>query len=514
VRRPSIKRSLAAAIAGLVLIPGAASAAGFHPGDHSLGDGFFPQIGNGGYDALNYAIDLNYDPDANYFRKGTRTTIDATATQDLSSFTLDFQGLAVTRVTVDGVRAGFKQMDATPRFSKDPKVTQPMKLLVKPAKGIPEGDQFEVRVDYHGRPRAVVDADESLEGWVPACSKPRTCDGSFVVNEPIGAQSWFPSNNYMSDKATFKTTITTTSNRVALGAGELASKRKHSNGTTTWTWIEQHPTATYLTSATVGRFDFAEASLTTADGRTLPVYTAIDSAGSGKQKQTLEAQAARIPEITDFLTGILGPYPFDSTGFVADWVPSVGYALENETKPHFAGSKKGPGTSTTDLAHELTHQWMGDSISPATWHQIWFNEGWATIAEVLFDYRLDGAEMSPRQFFDKVYEAPADAWTLAPAVLDDDPANLFAGFPVYNRSGAMLEGLREIVGDDRFGALARQLQSDYGYATITEDQFVTTAQAASGLDAAGQAKLGEYFHQWLYSTSRPSLTPADFTGAG
>ena len=318
----------------------------------------------------------------------------------------------------------------------------------------------------------------------------------------------------MSDKATFMTTITAPSSRVALGAGELASRKKHSNGTTTWTWAEKRPTATYLTSATVGRFDFNETSATTADGRTLPVYTAVDRAGTAAQKQMIDAQIARIPEITDFLTGIFGAYPFDSTGLVADWVPSVGYALENETKPHFAGTRKGPEVRPTDLAHELAHQWMGDSISPASWHQIWFNEGWATISEVLFDYRVSGGELSPEKFFNEVYAAPDDAWALAPAVLDNDPANLFAGFPVYNRSGAMLEGLREIIGEDRFVAFAKQLQSEYGHATITEGQFVSTAKEASGLDAAGQAKLGAYFHQWLYSTSRPSLTPADFIGAG
>ena len=406
-----------------------------------------------------------------------------------------------------------KQIDATPRFSTNPRVSQPMKLLVKPAEGIPDGEGFEVRVDYHGRPKAIVDADESLEGWVQACSEPGRCDGSFVVNEPIGAQSWFPCNNYMSDKAAFRTAITTASSRVALGAGELASRKRHPNGTTTWTWIEHHPTATYLTSATVGRFDLTRSSLTTPEGRTLPVYTAIDSAATGDQKRALRKLAGRISEITDFLTGTFGAYPFDSTGFVADWVPSVGYALENETKPHFAGSEKGPAISSTTLAHELTHQWMGDSVSPATWHQIWFNEGWATISEVLFDRRVEHGKVSPEAFFRKVYASPDKSWRLAPASLGDDPANLFAGFPVYSRPGAMLEGLREIVGEDRFGALAKELGSRYGYATITEEQFVATAEETSGLDDAGRAKLGDYLHQWLHDTTRPKLTPADFAGA-
>ncbi len=63
-------------------------------------------------------------------------------------------------------------------------------------------------VQYSGDPQAIADPDTSIEGWIPACyplAPPQTCDGAFVVNEPIGAQSWFPSNNYPSDKATFDT---------------------------------------------------------------------------------------------------------------------------------------------------------------------------------------------------------------------------------------------------------------------------------------------------------------------
>ena len=73
------------------------------------------------------------------------------------------------------------------------------------------------------RPRQLV------EGWIPACyplNPPQTCDGAFVVNEPMGAQSWFPSNNYPTDKATFDTLITVPNAKTALGVGELAARTR------------------------------------------------------------------------------------------------------------------------------------------------------------------------------------------------------------------------------------------------------------------------------------------------
>ena len=78
----------------------------------------------------------------------------------------------------------------------------------------------------------------------------------------------------------------------------------------------------------------------------------------------------------NFLSDPLGPYPFelDRPGR-GHGVPEVGYALENQTKPHFAGNTGQPGVGERTLLHEISHQWMGDSISPATWKDIWFNEG-------------------------------------------------------------------------------------------------------------------------------------------
>ena len=85
----------------------------YTPGSRSLGDPLFPQTGNGGYDAQSYDIELDYDPILNDFESAT-TTMMATATQDLSSFSLDFQDLDVSAVTVNGAPAAFTQELADP----------------------------------------------------------------------------------------------------------------------------------------------------------------------------------------------------------------------------------------------------------------------------------------------------------------------------------------------------------------------------------------------------------------
>ena len=408
-------------------------------GARTLGDPLLPQLGNGGYDVDSYRIELDYDPVANEFNSA-KTTIEATASAKLREFSLDFQDLDVSGVTVDGRAADFSQVEATPDLSSDPDVTQPMKLVVNPhpSSWPKAGREFTVVVQYSGEPQVITDPDTSIEGWIPACyplDPPQTCDGAFVVNEPMGTNGWFPSNNYPTDKATFDTRITVPQSKTALGVGELASRTVNPNGTATWRWTEDDPTATYLTTATVGDFIYSEGAMTeTSTGRILPVYNAIDASASPAQQAAINASLSRAPSQINFFSDTYGPYPFDSTGAVADRASGVGYALEVQTKPHYAGGfvSGNPSINISTQAHELAHQWWGNSATLAAWNDIWFNEGWANWSDWYWDFRENGGE-DPAAIFDELYaETPDEDWEMAPAILDNDPANLFAFFPTYS----------------------------------------------------------------------------------
>jgi aminopeptidase N len=165
------KRVLLLAGAALLLTAGAAHAVDFTPGAPGLGDPFFPNAGNGGYDVSNYSLRLDYQPSANQL-VGT-AVITARATQNLSRFNLDLRGFEISRLRVDGTaathaRAGEHELEITP------------------ASGIRSGRFFTVTIDYAGTPQVVTDPDQSIEGWVP------TDDGVFVVNEPQGSPAWYP----------------------------------------------------------------------------------------------------------------------------------------------------------------------------------------------------------------------------------------------------------------------------------------------------------------------------------
>ena len=509
-------RLLPAVVALLLAAPATAAAdSPWQAGARTLGDPLLPQIGNGGYDALHYDIDLAIDRPANTFTSAT-TTMTAMATENLDELSLDFQDLAVVSVQVNGKPVKFEQVASTPELPGD--VTQPMKLVVQPRPKLRAGRTFTVRVDYSGaQPQVFTDPDESIEGWIPACYTPaggtRTCDSFFVVGEPMGSQAWFPSNNHPSDKATFDTTLTVQTGDTALGVGELdGDPADNGDGTTTWRWSEDDPTATYLVTASNGAFDYSESSMTEAlTGRTLPLYTAIDPSATTTQRASIDTALARTGGIMNFYADRYGPYPFDSNGAVAERSTGIGYALEVQGKSHYAGSNNGPSVSQGTLAHEIAHQWFGNSATLEDWNDIWFNEGWAQWSATAWSFAVGNSSTSTAQFFATNYASgPETKWAIAPAVLDGDPANLFLTFPTYTRGAMTLEGYRQIVGDERFFAFARTLQSRFAYGNVSTPEFIAVAKERSGLAGAELALLDTYFQQWLYGTTKPTVVPADF----
>lgn len=521
-----IKRSGVLVLAFILLLGLCAGAAqakpggGFKPGARTLGDPILPQLGNGGYEARHYDIDLDFDPAANRFDSAV-TTMTARATQSLSELSLDFQRLPIRDVEVDGRDARFRQVEATPDLSDDPTHSQPMKLVITPRRGIDKGDRFEVEVDYSGaQPQVFTDPDDSIEGWIPGCFTPaggsRTCNSYFVVGEPIGSQAWFPSNNHPADKATFDTDLTVPAGDTAFAVGELngGAPKPNGDGTTTWSWSEDDPTATYLATASNGDFDYEQSTVfESITSRTLPVYNAIDSSGTPAQKAAVRQALARTQEMMNFLADRYGPYPFDSNGALVDRTTGIGYALEVQGKSHYPGNNAGPRIGESTLLHEISHQWFGNSATLERWNDIWFNEGWAQLSEWLWNSTPASStpDSSPEEQFDTNYaEATDEDWSIAPAVLDGDPANLFVEFPTYTRGAMTVQGYREIVGEARFRRLAKRLQSQFAYGNVSTREFIDVARGNAELRGRRARLLKDYFQQWLYGTTKPTITPDSF----
>jgi aminopeptidase N len=459
----AVLAALALLAGGSAPAPDAAQAAVREPGQAvsgaaGLGDRYFPLAGNGGYDALHYDLTLGYVPATG--RLTAHARVAAVATQNLRSFDLDLSGLTVRGVTVNGLPAGFSRTG--------------QELVVRPRRPLVSGRPFVVSVDYDGRPGPLRGPD-GVEGWIP------TDDGAFVAGEPQGAMTWFPCNNHPRDKAGYDFTITVPDGYTAVANGTLAG-RASAGGRTTFRWHSPEPMASYLATATIGRFQVQQYRLPSG----LPVYNAVDPRESGAAAPVL----ARMPQIVDWESRLLGPYPFAALGAVVDHVPDLGYALETQTRPLYY---QAPDEDT--LVHELAHQWLGDSRSLTHWQDIWLNEGFATYVTWLYSEQHGGP--TAQQIFDGWFEegAVGDLWDF-PAAAPPGPDDLF-GQPVYTRGAMVLHKIRQAVGDEVFPRLLRAWASRR-YAAATTAQFIDLAQRLSGKD------LGPLLKVWLFSAGRPA----------
>jgi aminopeptidase N len=434
--------------------------AGFVDGSTGIGDPYFPAAGNGGYDVAGYDLALRYDTRSGQL-DGT-ATIRATATENLKRFDFDLAHLSVHSVTVDGSAAKAE-------VSGD-------ELVVTPAQGIGRGAAMTVVVAYGGKPQQLRDPDIGDGGWL------RTSDGAVALGQPQSASTWYPVNDHPSDKATFKLAMTVPDGLQVISNG-VPGGHSSSAGWTTWNWAEGSPMASYLSTVVIGHY---RVTSSTHDGKPMIIAVADSLPADGPAATSVN----RTGEIADFLATRFGPYPFDAYGAIVVDDSRIGYALETQSRPSYASSFFKDGPDPIVIAHELAHQWFGDSVALERWQDIWLNEGFATYAEWLWTEHAGGATVADS--FDRVYSGYH--WTDPPG--DPGASGLF-GDAVYKRGGMTVYALRRALGDAAFAKLLTTWTSQHrdGNGTTAEMKALATSLAGRNLDSL--------FQTWLYGTAKP-----------
>ncbi len=456
---------LVAGQGGAAAAPGEPGAPRYSHGAAGIGDAYFPLTGNGGIDVTHYDLTLRYSPPPPApapleGRLRATAVIELTPTQDLDRFNLDLRGLNATQVRVDGRTTRFTQVEN--------------ELVITPRPKLRKGRAVQVTVDYGGRTTRPTDIEDVLYGWVT------TRDGAIVASEPDGSATWFPVNDHPRDKATYDFAITVPRGLVAVANGDLVDSTTR-GAWTTWSWHAPDQMAAYLATATIGDFELRR--YTTPTG--LPVLDAVDRDLPAGADDGLAQQG----EMVAYFETLFGPYPFTSFGAIVD-DDSVGYALETQTRPVYSRVAR-----ESTVAHELTHQWFGNAVSPHRWQDIWLNEGWASYGEWLWTEH-DGGDTADERFAEVMAEpADSDFWDLE--IADPGPLGLFAD-PVYDRGAATLHALRGRIGDEAFFTLAREWTSRFDDLSATTEDFEALAEEVSGQD------LGGFFDAWLHTPQKPS----------
>ena len=432
-------------------------------GARSGGDPYLPTSGNGGYRVERYDLALDYRLATN--RLDAIATITAVSTQALSRFTLDLSRLRASKVRIDGKKASISQ--------------SPGKLAILPATTIAANQRFTVVIDYSGAP-APRRSPWGLVGWE------ELSDGILVAAQPSGAPTWFPCNDLPTDKASYGIRVTTDAAYTVVANGRLVS-RSEVAGRGVWQFEQSEPTASYLATVQIGRYATAHLDLDGVAG-TLAFPPALTA--------PIATDMARLPEMMAFFQKTFGPYPFE--GYSVIVTPDVlEIPLEAQGSAIF-GSNHADGTGGSErlVAHELAHQWFGNSVGLASWQHIWLNEGFACYSEWLWSEHKGAASADAlaRSTRNRLAALPTDirVGNPSPSLMFDDR--------VYKRGALTLHALRLSIGDEAFFALLLEWTTEHRHSTVVTDDFIALAVRHGGV---GVEKL---LASWLFALPVPEFT--------
>ncbi|MCB0966048.1 MAG: M1 family metallopeptidase [Ilumatobacter sp.] len=429
----------------------------------SVGDPRYPTLGTAGIDVEHYDVALDIDPTSGRLDATVRISGTFTVATDQLSFDLD--GPTVRTASVDG-----DEVDATVE-GRD------VVLHLDDVRDV--GDGFVAEI-------AVTSRVEDGPSFGPDAGVFVSDDGLWSVNEPDGVSTWMPVNDHPTDKATWTFDITVPTDVEAVANGELDDITV-SGDSTTWTWRQDDPMASYLVLLLVDDYEFVDdGEIELSSGTVSLHHVVLDG-----RRDDLEPYIDVTRRQLEFFDELFGPYPFDRYGLaIADSQP--GLAMETQGLPLFSvadlDGSLGPLQHLL-LAHELAHQWFGDAVSPATWDDIWLNEGFATYAQMLWFDEI-GMSTIEREAELALRSLPDDGWPLSA------PTELF-GTVSYNGGAAALHALRLTIGDDDFFALLRRWVVDHDEGTATTAEFERVAEEVSGRD------LGDFFDEWVDSPDGP-----------
>ncbi len=447
------------------------------PGKPPVIDPYLPRNGNYGYRVSRYELDLEYRVSAN--RLTGSATVTAVTLAALSSFSLDLSdALRVSKVSVNGRRPqGYRTSDG--------------KLRITLAAPLPAGAAMTVEVRYGGNPRPIRSVWGEV-GWE------ELTNGVLVAGQPNGAASWFPCDDHPGAKASYRIQISTDSPYAAIANGALMSRRVRA-GQTTWTYELAEPTSTYLVTLQIG--DYVAHKLPKsgkadkgdkADKDPVPMQAFLPA----HLRDDFDHDFARQPQMMKLFTKLFGPYPLVDGYTVVVTDDDLEIPLEAQGISIFGANHcDGSRHSERLIAHELAHQWFGNSVTVRRWRDIWLHEGFACYAEWLWSEESGGpsADEWARHYYEKLVDSPQDL-----LLADPGPEDMFDD-RVYKRGALTLHSLRGVLGDKNFFALLRDWTTRHRHATVVTDDF-------TGLAAHyAEESLRPLWDAWLHSTAVPQL---------
>ncbi len=357
-------------------------------------------------------------------------------------------------------------------------------LTVPPSTGA--GERFAIRLDYHGVP-----ANGLLIG------NNRYGDREFFTNEwPDLARNWLAVIDHPSMKATKQMTVIAPRHYQVISNGTLIEETDLPNDLRRTVWREDVPICTWQFSLGVG--PMAVSYFGKFHGIPLSAWV------FPQERKTGFADFQRWTEpILEFYVDHIGPYSYEKLAQVEAY--GTGGGMELASDIYYGYPPSGPGRQL--LAHEMAHQWFGDSVTENDWDNVWLSEGFATYFALLYQEHADGHTA----FLHGVEQSAAMARRYAAAhpdstLVHNDLSNIsqvIANNAQIYQGGAMtLQMLRGVLGTPTFWRGIRLYYKRYRNRNATDADLQRAMQDAcfhAGAACPRQGRdLSWFFPEWLH----------------
>ena len=426
---------------------------------------------------VNYIVSITVNDRLNEIVAAS-AQIKISALKKVSLIDLDFGDLTIDSVKVNSNSTPFEHKNG--------------QLNVKLVESADAGTNLTVTVNYHGKPKdgLVLTADKAGE------------PSAVGDNWPNRVHHWIPCLDHPSAKATVSFSVTAPARNTVVANGKLERVENTSNATRTWTYTESVPIPPYCMIIAVGEFARLEPPA--------PEVTPLTYFVPTPDRDFAMRGFAPANSSLKFFSQTIASYPYEKLALIVGATRFGG--MENSSAIVFSSTlfdprPEAPVSSVFKIreglvnviAHEIAHQWFGDSVTESTWSDLWLSEGFADYFAGLFIQRYEGEPA-----FQRYMKQEADTYfnfeknTRTP-IHDTETEDLFKLLNAnnYQKGAWVLHMLRSELGDEKFFRAIRMYYDAHKNSIADSEDLRMAFEKASGRD------LKEFFASWVYGAGHP-----------
>lgn len=428
------------------------------------------------YDLLDVSYRIRYD-EAKGTISGTVVNTLTPLKAGTTAIYFDCGPLELDKVLVDG-------KPATPRREGE-------LIWLDLARPSGPNDLVRVTITYHGKPTAGVYFVKGIWAY------PSKTGMVYTQGEMEDTRYWIPTYDYPDDKATFESWIEVPKGQYALSNGKLMGVEKTADRDV-YHWKIDQRQSTYLLSWVAGPYVDVKQSQN-------PPVSYVVPPGLEEQGRVAFGKTPQMVALYGKLTGLPYPYAKFSQCVVGDYMfggmENTSCVTQTITTLHPASTE--PNVNSEGLvAHELAHQWFGDTVTCRSWPHIWLNEGFATFLPFFWTRESKGKDefdIEREQLLEGALGATRGVSRPVVNTEYDLPIDIFDG-QTYGGGAARMMMLMHQLGEDVFWKGIKAYLEKFKFDNVDTESFFAVMSSVSGKDLTG------FMKQWLYGKAAPRYT--------